>query len=700
MNNKPLVIAALSASVLAGCNITPEKNIVIKPDSDYQWLEQVEDKKALAWVRENNKAAFSVLKGHTSYQQSFDANMTLLNSTDRIAYATQRGDYLYNFWTDKNHKRGIYRRTTLAEYQKNSPVWETILDIDALAAKDGQSWVYKGMDCRYPDYNRCLVSLSPGGSDASVVREFDISKKSFVEGGFELPEAKSAISWIDDNTVFVGTDFGPGSMTDSGYPAIVKLWKRGTALSDAKTIYQSDKKSVAAGGYVLTDGDNKLQVIYDATTFYSSKLFVLVDGVKTQLALPIDADIKAYLNGELFIQLKSDWTINDTTYGQGSIVYAPINDVIDNKAQYQTLISPTSSLSISSIRTTKSALLVSVLDNVKSKVLRFTNTNNQWRSKAVNIDDTGNVSVLNTNALSDDFFVNFTSFLSPSTLYKVDGATGELTRLKSQKSQFENDGLVTKQYWATSKDGTKIPYFAVMREDIKLDGANPTLLYGYGGFEVSLKPRYSSILGKNWLEKGGVYILSNIRGGGEFGPSWHQAALKTNRHKAYEDFEAIAQDLIDRKITSPAHLGIQGGSNGGLLMGAAFTRRPDLYNAVVCQVPLLDMKRYTKLLAGASWAAEYGDPDDPKMWQYIKTYSPFHNLDANKDYPKVFFTTSTKDDRVHPGHARKMVAKMQDLGHEVYYYENMEGGHAGAADNSQRANMYALIYSYLWQQLK
>jgi len=700
MNNKPLVIAALSASVLAGCNTTPEKNIVIKPDSDYQWLEQVEDKKALAWVRENNKAAFSVLKGHTSYQQSFDANMTLLNSTDRIAYATQRGDYLYNFWTDKNHKRGIYRRTTLAEYQKNNPVWETILDIDALAAKDGQSWVYKGMDCRYPDYNRCLVSLSPGGSDASVVREFDISKKSFVEGGFELPEAKSAISWIDDNTVFVGTDFGPGSMTDSGYPAIVKLWKRGTALSDAKTIYQSDKKSVAAGGYVLTDGDNKLQVIYDATTFYSSKLFVLVDGVKTQLALPIDADIKAYLNGELFIQLKSDWTINDTTYGQGSIVYAPINDVIDNKAQYQTLISPTSSLSISSIRTTKSALLVSVLDNVKSKVLRFTNTNNQWRSKAVNIDDTGNVSVLNTNALSDDFFVNFTSFLSPSTLYKVDGATGELTRLKSQKSQFENDGLVTKQYWATSKDGTKIPYFAVMREDIKLDGANPTLLYGYGGFEVSLKPRYSSILGKNWLEKGGVYILSNIRGGGEFGPSWHQAALKTNRHKAYEDFEAIAQDLIDRKITSPAHLGIQGGSNGGLLMGAAFTRRPDLYNAVVCQVPLLDMKRYTKLLAGASWAAEYGDPDDPKMWQYIKTYSPFHNLDANKDYPKVFFTTSTKDDRVHPGHARKMVAKMQDLGHEVYYYENMEGGHAGAADNSQRANMYALIYSYLWQQLK
>jgi len=700
MNNKPLVIAALSAGVLAGCNTTPEKNIVIKPDSDYQWLEQVDDKKALAWVTQNNNSAFNVLKNNQFYQQSFDANLTLLNSTDRIAYATQRGDYLYNFWTDKDHKRGIYRRTTLTEYQKDSPAWETILDIDALAEKDGQSWVYKGMDCLSPDYNRCLVSLSPGGSDAAVVKEFDISQKAFVKDGFELPEAKSSISWIDQDTVFVGTDFGEGTMTDSGYPAVVKLWQRGTPLTSATTVYQSDKTSVAAGGYVLRDGKSKLNVIYDATTFYSSKQFVLIDGVKTQLAIPKDADIKAFIHGELFIQLKSDWTTNNATYVQGSIVYAPINDVINETATYQTLISPTDSLSISSVRTTKSALLVSVLDNVKSKVLRFTNHNNQWQSSTVNIDDTGNISVLNTNETSDDFFVNYTSFLSPNTLYKVDGDTGQLTQLKSQASQFDSQGLTTKQYWATSKDGTKVPYFAVMKKDLELTGTNPTLLYGYGGFEVSLKPHYSSILGKNWLEKGGVYILSNIRGGGEFGPSWHQAALKKNRHKAYEDFEAIAQDLIDRKITSPAHLGIQGGSNGGLLMGAAFTRRPELYNAVVCQVPLLDMKRYTKLLAGASWAAEYGDPDQPEMWQYIKTYSPFHNVVADKKYPKVFFTTSTKDDRVHPGHARKMVAKMQDLGHEVYYYENMEGGHAGAADNSQRADMYALIYSYLWQQLK
>jgi len=700
MNNKPLIIAAVASAVLAGCNTTSENAIVEKKNSDYLWLEQVEDKKSLDWVKAQNNAAFKVLKGNSLYQTSFDNNLALLNANDRIAYATQRGDYLYNFWTDKEHKRGIYRRTTLAQYQLDNPTWETILDIDALAKTDGKSWVYKGMDCLTPDYNRCLVSLSPGGSDAVVVREFDIDKKAFVPGGFELPEAKNSISWRDQDSVFVGTDFGPNTMTDSGYPAMVKLWQRGTLLSSAKTLYQADKSSVAAGGYVMQDGDTKISMIYDATSFYSSKKFILNDGKRTALPIPKDADISAFLHNQLFIQLKSDWTIGKTTYQQGSVIYAPINDVIANSANYTTLIAPTQSLSISSVKTTKTALLVTVLDNVKSKVLRFTHQDSKWQSSAVDISDTGNVSVFNTNDTSDDFFLNYTSFLTPNSLYMVSGETGKLTLLKSQQAKFASDNLVTKQFWATSKDGTKVPYFAVMRKDITFDGTNPTLLYGYGGFEVSLKPYYSSIMGKNWLEKGGVYILSNIRGGGEFGPRWHQAALKTNRHKAYEDFEAIAQDLIAKKITSPKHLGIQGGSNGGLLMGAAFTRRPDLYNAVVCQVPLLDMQRYTKLLAGASWAAEYGDPDQSEMWDYIKTYSPFHNISANKSYPKVFFTTSTKDDRVHPGHARKMVAKMQDLGHEVYYYENMEGGHAGAADNSQRADMYALIYSYLWQQLK
>lgn len=698
MKKTAIVTASLATLALTACQTT--NNAVVKPDSDYLWLEEVQGEKPLAWVDAQNNKAFASLKSNPVYQQSYDENLKLLNSNDRIAYATQRGDYLYNFWTDKNNQRGLYRRTTLEEYKKENPTWETILDIDELAKKDGQSWVYKGMNCLYPDYNRCLVSLSPGGTDAVVVREFDISKKAFVKDGFTLPEAKNSISWRDENSVFVGTDFGKGSLTDSGYPGVVKIWNRGTPLSSAKQVFHADPSSVAASGFVMRDGKQSVNIVYDSTSFYTRDIYVLQDGKKVKLPIPKDASLSAFLNGDLFIQLKSAWKVNGKELAQGSIVFAPLKDILKDNASYQTLITPTPSLAITSVQATKSALLVSVLDNVKSKVLRFTNTNGQWQSKAVNIDDKGSISVFNTSESSDDFFLTYTSFLKPATLYKVDGESGKLTQLKAQKSQFNSDDMVTHQYWATSKDGTKVPYFAIMKKDTVLDGKNPTLLYGYGGFEVSLKPSYSALRGKNWLEKGGVYVLSNIRGGGEFGPKWHQAALKKNRHKAYEDFEAIAMDLIDRKITSPAHLGIQGGSNGGLLMGAAFTRRPDLYNAVVCQVPLLDMKRYTKLLAGASWAAEYGDPDKPEMWEYIKTYSPFHNLDAKTDYPKVFFTTSTKDDRVHPGHARKMVAKMQDLGHDVYYYENTEGGHAGAADNKQRADMYALVYSYLWQQLK
>jgi len=700
MKKTAIVTASLATLALSACQSTQETTAVAKPDSDYLWLEEVQGENPLNWVETQNKKAFSSLKSNAVYQQSYDANLALLNSNDRIAYASQRGDYLYNFWTDKNNQRGLYRRTTLSEYQKDNPTWETVLDIDALAAKDGKSWVYKGMDCLYPDYNHCLVKLSPGGSDAVVVREFNMATKSFVDDGFKLPEAKSSISWRDENSVFVGTDFGAGSLTDSGYPGVVKIWQRGTPLSSAKQVYKADKTSVSASGFVMRDGKNSLDMIYDGTSFYSRAMYILQGDKQVKLPIPKDASLSAFLNGDIFIQLKSSWTVNGSTFKQGSVIFAPVDDVLKGTAHYKTLITPTASLAINSVQATKSTLLVTVLDNVKSKVLRFTNDAGQWKSTPVDIDDKGNISVFNTNESTDDFFLNYTSFLKPATLYKVSGATGKLTQLKAQKSQFNSDDLVTHQYWATSKDGTKVPYFAIMKKDIELNGKNPTLLYGYGGFEVSLKPSYSALQGKNWLEKGGVYVLSNIRGGGEFGPSWHQAALKKNRHKAYEDFEAIAMDLIDRKITSPDHLGIQGGSNGGLLMGAAFTRRPDLYNAVVCQVPLLDMKRYTKLLAGASWAAEYGDPDKPEMWEYIKTYSPFHNLDAKTDYPKVFFTTSTKDDRVHPGHARKMVAKMQDLGHDVYYYENTEGGHAGAADNKQRADMYALVYSYLWQQLK
>ncbi|WP_133406955.1 prolyl oligopeptidase family serine peptidase [Parashewanella tropica] len=674
-------------------------------EDKFQWLEDVHGKKPMQWVSQKNENSAKQIKAYPKFDELVENSLAIYNSKHRIAYASKRGDYLYNFWKDENHVRGIYRRTTMEEYLKENPKWETVLDIDALGKKEGVNWVYKGMRCHYPENVRCLVSLSRGGADAVEIREFDLSTKSFVpksEKPFFLPEAKSNLAWIDKDTLFVGTDFGDGkSMTDSGYPRVVKLWKRGQSLSEAKTVYVGDKKSVSIGGYVAFDDKTPLPIVYDSTTFYTRDYKVYQNGKLVDLPLPKDADISGYFKGNLFVELKSELKSNGKTFKQGSIVFTPVEKLIAQQPQFTTLVEPTKTSSISGISFTKNSIFINWLDNVKSKLVRYQQSSNgKWQQSLVPFPENGAISVLNVQRDSDEFFVNYTSFLEPSTLYHVDENTLTLSKLKGMPQQFAANKFKSKQFFATSKDGTQIPYFVVMSKDIKLNGKNPTLLYGYGGFEISLRPSYSALTGKNWLEQGGVYVLANIRGGGEYGPAWHQAALKSNRHKAYEDFEAIAEDLIARKVTSSRHLGIQGGSNGGLLVGAAFTRRPDLYNAVVCQVPLLDMKRFNKLLAGASWMGEYGNPDVAAEWNYIKTYSPYHNLNKNKQYPKVFFTTSTRDDRVHPAHARKMVAKMEDMGFDVLYYENIEGGHAGAADNNQAAELRALTYAYLMQQLR
>lgn len=670
--------------------------IASENDDSYLWLEQVEGEKALTWVKQQNKQSTELLTNLPNYKLLYNNSLEILNDKTRIPYASAMGDYYYNFWKDENNTRGIYRRTTLAEYKKPEPKWETVLDVDALAKAENENWVYKGMNCYYPAYERCIVSLSRGGADATVIREFNLKTKSFVDGGFELPEAKSSISWYDDNHLFVGTDFGEGSLTDSGYPRIVKLWQRGKDINTAKTIYEANKASVAAGGYTIHDGDTKVHLVQDATTFYTSDSYVLQQDKLIKLAIPADASISGLYQGNVFVELKSDWQ----GFVQGEVIYTNLDLLLANKAKFTSFFKPTETVSISSIDFTKSAILVTVMDNVKDVLYRYQlDDKNQWQAQQVGFDVNGSVSVFNTNTDKDDFFVTYTSFLESATLYLVDGNTLAIDKVKGAPAKFDASKYQTQQYFATSKDGTKVPYFVVKAKDIELNGKNPTLLYGYGGFEVSLQPYYSATTGKNWLELGGVYVLSNIRGGGEYGPRWHQAALKKNRHKAYEDFEAIAEDLIKRKITSPKHLGIQGGSNGGLLMGAAFTRRPDLYNAVVCQVPLLDMKRFNKLLAGASWMGEYGNPDIADEWDYIKTYSPYHNLSKDTQYPKVLFTTSTRDDRVHPAHARKMVAKMKDMGHDVLYFENTEGGHAGAANNEQRAMMSSLVYAYLFERL-
>ncbi|MBU2893187.1 prolyl oligopeptidase family serine peptidase [Colwellia sp. D2M02] len=663
----------------------------------YLWLEEVEGEKALNWVKEKNKRSLAHLKSHESYQGVYDNTLEIMNDKERIPYARERAGFYYNFWRDENHVRGIYRRTTFEEYQKASPKWETVLDIDALAKQDNENWVYKGMNCHKPTYQRCLVSLSRGGADATVIKEFDVKTKSFVKGGFSLPEAKSSVSWHSENKVFVGTDFGEGSMTDSGYPAVVKVWQRGTKLETAKTLFETDKTSIAAGGSTVYDGDTPHHIISEATSFYTRNVFVINNGKLTKLNIPEDASVVGLNNNKIFVQLKSSWG----DFVQAEVIYTDIDSLIVGKATFTSFIKPTKTISIEGLSFTKSAILVTVMDDVKNKLYRYRpSKNDQWQVEQVNFPENGSITVFNTDTAKDDFFVNYTDFLTPSSLYLVNGNDLVINKLKGEKSHFDADNFVAKQHFATSKDGTKVPYFIVHDKNIKLNGKNPTLLYGYGGFEVSMQPYYSSVTGKNWLEKGGVYVMANIRGGGEYGPSWHQAALKQNRHKAYEDFEAIAEDLITRKVTSPKHLGIQGGSNGGLLVGAAFTRRPDLYNAVICQVPLLDMKRFNKLLAGASWMGEYGNPDNADEWEYIKTYSPYHNLKSSVNYPKVFFTTSTRDDRVHPGHARKMVAKMEDMGLDVLYFENMEGGHAGAANNEQRAMVSSLSYAYLMDRLQ
>ncbi|MFB2718630.1 prolyl oligopeptidase family serine peptidase [Shewanella xiamenensis] len=674
-------------------------------EDKYIWLEEVEGAKPMEWVKAQNAASAAEIKAFKGFDTLVANSLAILNDKERIPYATHIGDKLYNFWKDDTHVRGIYRRTTMEEYTKAQPKWETVLDVDALGKLESVNWVFKSIDCQYPDNQRCFVSLSRGGADAVEVREFDLTTKDFVpakDKPFFLKEAKSSLSWIDKGQAFVGTDFGDGqSMTDSGYPRVVKLWQRGTPLDQAKTIFSGDKTSVAVSGWVMFDDKTPLSLVTEAHTFYTATQYVYQDGKLTKLPIPQDAEIKGYFQGKLFIELKSDLATPAATFSQGAVVYANVADLIAQKAAFTEFVSPTPTASIAQLSFSKSAIFVNWLDNVKSKLVRYEqDEKGAWQSTPVPFEANGALTVMDMERDSDDFFVNYTSFLEPSSLYTVNAKALKPQKIKGMPQQFAADKFKTEQYFATSKDGTKVPYFVVMAKDLKLDGRNPTLLYGYGGFEVSLRPAYSATIGKNWLEQGGVYVLANIRGGGEYGPAWHQAALKQNRHKAYEDFEAIAEDLIARKITSSKHLGIQGGSNGGLLMGAAFTRRPDLYNAVVCQVPLLDMYRFNKLLAGASWMGEYGNPDVPEEWAYIKTYSPYHNLHKDVHYPKVFFTTSTRDDRVHPGHARKMVAKMKEMGIDVLYYENIEGGHAGAADNNQAAELNSMAFAYLLQQLK
>jgi prolyl oligopeptidase len=666
----------------------------------HEWLEEVGGEKQLAWVRQQNEVALKELESRPQYPAIHERLKTILNSKERIPYVQQHGAHVYNFWRDAKHVRGIWRRTTLDQFRLPEPAWETVLDLDQLAADEKENWVWHGVSCLYPKGERCLVSLSRGGGDAVVIREFDTASRSFVKDGFNLAEAKSDTGWIDQDTLFVSTDFGPGSMTTSGYPRIVKEWKRGRPLAEAATLYEAQSADLGVGAYKDFTPGLGFQFVVRQIGFYSSELFLRENGKLSKVPKPEDAN--AYtVRDQLVIELRSDWTVDGQTYPQGALLATDFRRFMQGERRFDVLFAPTATASLDGVAATRSALLINVLDNVKNRLVELKRSESGWQRREVDAPAFGTLEVSALDPIaSDHYFLTVTDFLTPTTLYLAQSGNDQRTALKSLPGFYDAKPYTVKQFQATSKDGTKVPYFVIMNRKARLNGKNPTVLYGYGGFEVSMKPSYSAVAGSAWLSQGGVYVLANIRGGGEFGPRWHQAALKQNRQKAFDDFIAVAQDLIKRKVTSPRHLGIMGGSNGGLLVGAALTQRPDLFNAVVCQVPLLDMQRYSKLLAGASWMGEYGDPDDPEQWKFIGKYSPYHNVFRDKHYPRVLFTTSTRDDRVHPGHARKMVAKMKEQGHDVLYWENTEGGHAGAANNDQQAHMWALTYSFLLNQLK
>ena len=665
----------------------------------YLWLEDVTGARSLAWVREQNALSTKELQASPNFESIRARLLSILDSKERIPYVAKHGAYYYNFWRDDKNPRGLWRRTSLAEFKKPQPAWETVLDLDKLGAAEKENWVWKGYDVLYPTYDRCLVFLSRGGADAIVVREFDLKSKDFVQGGFCLPESKSEVAWRNWDELYIGTDSGPGSMTSSGYPRLVKEWKRGTPLGDAKTVFEGKHEDVSVRAYVAHDHGHTYEFINRGVTFFTSEDYIRRGEQWVHIDKPADATVGSFAD-QILLRLRSDWSLAGQTYPAGALLAGKLDRYLKGDRKLEMLFTPEERKSLAATGATKHFLILNELDNVRNRLYVLEHRHGHWSRTKLQTPDFGSVGVegIDPDEL-DDYFMTVTDFLTPSSLYYGKVGQTPCEKLKALPAFFNADGLEIGQHEATSKDGTQVPYFQVSRKGTVLNGNNPTLLYGYGGFEISMLPAYSAGVGAAWLERGGIYILANIRGGGEFGPKWHEAARKQNRQRAYDDFIAVAEDLIARKLTSPRHLGIQGGSNGGLLMGVMLTERPDLFRAVVCQVPLLDMRRYNKLLAGASWMDEYGDPDKPEDWAYISKFSPYQNVKPDQKYPRVLFTTSTRDDRVHPGHARKMVARMKEQGHDVLYYENIEGGHGGAANNKETAFMSALAYTFLLNEL-
>jgi len=706
---------AITTTILAAGSFTPgsicqaetitqstsdKSKTIVQENDPFIWLEDVLGDKPLTWVKGQNAITTKLLEAQPTFEETKKRLLTILDSNDRIPSVTKHGQYFYNFWRDDKNARGLWRRTSMAEYKKAKPDWETVLDLDQLAAAEKENWVWEGADILYHDYDRALISLSRGGGDASVVREFDLTKKEFVASGFYLPEAKSDVTWRNRDTLYVGTDFGAGSMTTSGYPRIIKEWKRGTPLSQARTLFEGQSTDVGVSASVDHDHGQTYDLITEKPTFFSDNVFLRQDDKLVKIDKPSDAVLDTY-DKNILLRLRSDWTVGGKSYKSGSLLAADFAAYLRGERTFSILFEPTDKKSLDSTSATKNYLLLVELDNVKSRPYILACKNGKWTREKLDAPAFGSISLAGIDAdESDDYFLASQDFLTPASLYLGVAGTAERELIKSAPAFFKSDNLEIQQFEARSKDGTTVPYFQIGPKGLSKGCNNPTLLHAYGGFEISLLPAYDPLIGAAWLEKGGVYVVANIRGGGEFGPRWHEQARKENRQRAYDDFIAVAENLIERKVTSPPHLGIEGRSNGGLLMGVMLTQRPDLFGAIHCGSPLLDMRRYNHLLAGASWMGEYGDPDQADQWAYIGKYSPYQNLVKDKTYPPILITTATSDDRVHPGHARKMAARLNEEGHNFLYYENIEGGHGAAADHKQKAFMEALAYTFLWKELR
>ena len=657
----------------------------------------------MAWVATENAKTMAVLEKDSRFASLHHDALAVAQASDRIPHVRFLGGQLYNFWQDSAHVRGIWRRTTLASYRTASPQWTTVLDLDSLARAEKANWVWEGADCALPAARRCLLSLSDGGEDATTLREFDLETRSFPRNGFALPKGKQNAAWMGEDTLLVSREWNKGELTASGYPYIVKRLVRGQPLGRAVEIYRGIPKDVGVGPETIVDGlGHRAVYVLHHVSFFEEEHYLVTPAGVVKLALPLKSQIVDMVDGQLIVKLSEPWNEGATRIRAGSLASFDATKAAANPAHLAPVpvFEPGPRESVDNTASAHDRMVVSVYENVRGRAFVFKRApDGTWIRAPLPLPDNLTVSIADANMRGNEVLVNVAGFLTPSSVWLADAQAASISVAKTLRAQFDASRDTVEQREATSKDGTKVPYFAVHPKAMKLDGANPTVLTAYGGFEVTNTPSYSGTVGKLWLEHGGVFVLANIRGGGEFGPAWHEAGLKTHRQVIYDDFAAVAQDLIAHGITSPRRLGIMGGSNGGLLMGVEMTQHPDLWNAVDIQVPLLDMLRYEQIDAGASWVGEYGSVSVPAERAFLASISPYQNLKAGVKYPEPLIWTTTKDDRVGPQHARKFAAKMAAMGLPYLFFEVTEGGHGAGANLAEQAHTSALEYVYFARKL-